>query len=73
MLQLCRKAAEIAEEQDDPQVAMRHIHAAVEEMFSAAHMQLLGNACRLEKLLLAALLLETRARGELSSRYTLVC
>ena len=48
------------------QVAMEHVNQAVEEMFSEAHMQLLANCCRLEKLLLACLLLELRARGQLS-------
>jgi len=43
---------------------MRHVDAAVQEMFSAVHMQLLARACRLDKLLLAALLLEMRASGE---------
>ena len=44
-------------------VIMRHVDVAVTEMFRAVHMQLLGNACRLEKLLLAALVIETRAAG----------
>ena len=43
---------------------MEHVNQAVEEMFSAAHMQLLANCCRLEKMLLACLLLELRARGQ---------
>lgn len=42
---------------------MGHVDAAVTEMFRAVHMQLLGNTCRLEKLLLAALVMETRATG----------
>ncbi len=42
--------------------------AAVQEMFSAVHMQLLARACRLDKLLLAALLLETRASGDRALR-----
>ena len=42
---------------------MGHVDAAVTEMFRAVHMQLLGNTCRLEKLLLAALIMETRATG----------
>lgn len=45
------------------QVGMRHINLAVEEMFSAAHMQTLLNCCPLEKLVLAALILETKAQG----------
>ena len=44
---------------------MRHINLAVEEMFNAAHMHLLFNCCRLDKLLLASLLLELRAKGML--------
>lgn len=43
---------------------MRHINLAVEEMFNAVHMQLLLNCCRMDKLLLASLLLELRAKGE---------
>ena len=43
---------------------MRHINLAVEEMFNAAHMQLLSNCCRMDKILLAALLLELRAKGK---------
>lgn len=43
---------------------MSHVDAAVTEMFRSAHMQLLGNACRLEKVFLAALVLETRATGD---------
>ena len=44
-------------------VTMAHVDLAVTEMFRAVHMQLLGNACRLEKILLAALVIETRATG----------
>jgi len=40
------------------------VDAAVQEMFSAVHMQLLARACRLDKLLLVALLLEMRASGD---------
>lgn len=43
---------------------MGHVDAAIREMFRAVHMQLLGNACRLEKILLAALVMETRATGD---------
>ena len=42
---------------------MAHVDLAVTEMFRAVHMQMLGNACRLEKILLAALVIETRATG----------
>ena len=44
-------------------VTMAHVDLAVTEMFRAVHIQLLGNACRLEKILLAALVIETRATG----------
>ena len=44
-------------------VTMSHVDLAVTEMFRAVHMQLLGNTCRLEKLVLAALVIETRATG----------
>jgi hypothetical protein len=47
---------------------MAHVDAAISEMFRAVHMQLLGNACRLEKLLMAALVLEMRATGTMCSR-----
>lgn len=42
---------------------MRHINLAVEDMFNTAHMQLLMNCCQLDKMLLASLLLELRAKG----------
>ena len=45
--------------------------AAVQEMFSAVHMQLLARACRLDKLLLVALLLEMRASGARALRSVL--
>lgn len=45
-------------------MVMGHVDAAIREMFRAVHMQLLGNACRLEKILLAALVIETRATGD---------
>lgn len=64
VLQLCRKASEACEEEGGHQVAMRHVQAAVEQMFSAAHVQLLENCCRTDKLLLSCLMLEMRARGE---------
>ncbi|KAK9830101.1 hypothetical protein WJX72_009780 [[Myrmecia] bisecta] len=44
-------------------VQMKHIDAAIREMFNATHMQLMVNCCMLEKALLAALLQETRAKG----------
>ena len=43
---------------------MSHVDAAMNEMFQATHMQLLRNCCRLEKLVLAAILLQGRAQGE---------
>ena len=42
---------------------MAHVDVAVTEMFRAVHMQLLGSCCRLEKLLLAALVIDMRASG----------
>ena len=42
---------------------MRHVNLAVEDMFSATHMRLLATCCRLDKMLLASLLLELRAKG----------
>ena len=47
-----------------------HVDEAVTEMFRAVHMQLLGNTCRLEKMLLAALVTETRATGKSASYLT---
>ena len=43
---------------------MRHVAAAISEMFHTGHMRLLREACRLEKLLLAAIYLETATRWE---------
>ena len=43
-----------------------HASAAVEETFDSLHMMLMCAAPRLEKLLLAGLLLETRFTGEWS-------
>lgn len=45
-------------------MVMGHVDAAIREMFRAVHMQLLGNCCRLEKIALAALVMETRATGD---------
>ena len=45
-------------------VKVAHTSAAVEETFDSLHMRLMCMAPRLEKLLLAALLLETRFTGE---------
>ncbi len=44
-------------------VTMRHVDGALEQMFGSMHIQLSQNACRLEKILLASLLLEIKARG----------
>lgn len=44
---------------------MAHIDQAIREMFGAVHMQLLGSCCQLDKLLLACLVMETNAQGEL--------
>ena len=55
---------------------MSHVDAAMNEMFQATHMQLLRNCCRLEKLVLAATLLEGRAQGErrtLLTALTMLC
>ncbi len=49
---------------------MSHVDEAVTEMFRAVHMQLLGNTCRLEKMLLAALVTETRATGKSAAHLT---
>ena len=46
-------------------VQMSHVDVAVQEMVRSCHMQLLGNCCRLEKVLLAGLVIETRATGQL--------
>lgn len=43
-------------------VQMKHVAAAIAEMFNTGHMKLLREACRLEKLLLAAIYLETVSR-----------
>lgn len=42
---------------------MSHVDEAINEMFQATHMQMMRNCCRLEKMLLAAILMESRARG----------
>ena len=44
---------------------MSHVDEAINEMFQATHMQMMRSCCRLEKVLLAAILLESRAKGEL--------
>ncbi|KAL4434835.1 hypothetical protein ABPG77_005362 [Micractinium sp. CCAP 211/92] len=94
-LELCRRAAEIAEErvrrqqrrQDEQQqqagsggdghasspaggqpqetgmVELRHVGAAIAEMFNTGHVKMLRESCRLERLLLAAVYLETNSSG----------
>ena len=62
-LELCRKAAEIAEREGAPSVRLPHVDGAVRVMFGAAHMQLLRTAGVLDKILLAALLMETKSTG----------
>lgn len=42
---------------------MSHVDEAINEMFQATHMQMMRSCCRLEKVLLAAILLESRAKG----------
>ncbi|KAL0033288.1 hypothetical protein WJX77_001908 [Trebouxia sp. C0004] len=44
-------------------VKMSHVDVAINEMFQATHMQMMRNCCRLEKMLLASVLMESRARG----------
>lgn len=45
-----------------PRTQMRHVGAAIAEMFSTGHVRLLREACRLERLLLGALYLELSSR-----------
>jgi hypothetical protein len=42
---------------------MRHVHAAIQEMFNTSHVIIMRTASRLDRLLLAALHLETRFSG----------
>ena len=42
---------------------MRHVGAAISEMFNTGHVQLMRTACRLERLLLACIHLETSSTG----------
>ena len=44
-------------------VKMSHVDDAINEMFQATHMQMMRNCCRLEKMLLASIHLECRAKG----------
>lgn len=45
-------------------VKMSHVDDAINEMFQATHMQMMRNCCRLEKVLLASILMESRAKGQ---------
>eukprot|EP00884_Botryococcus_braunii_P008272 jgi/Botrbrau1/17446/Bobra.0054s0035.1 len=47
---------------EGPCVNPRHVDAALAEMFGSIHIKMTQNACPLEKLLLACLLLETKSR-----------
>ena len=47
-------------------VKMSHVDDAINEMFQATHMQMMRNCCRLEKVLLASILMEARAKGQRS-------
>ncbi|KAK9805893.1 hypothetical protein WJX73_002145 [Symbiochloris irregularis] len=69
-LELCRKAAEVAQREGAPSVRLAHIDAAVRVMFGSAHMRLLRASPLLDKVLLAALLLETKATGRVDAVLT---
>lgn len=45
---------------------MSHVDDAINEMFQATHMQMMRNCCRLEKMLLASIHMESRAKGKTS-------
>ncbi|KAL3142669.1 hypothetical protein ABBQ38_002975 [Trebouxia sp. C0009 RCD-2024] len=78
-LELLRRAAEITEAntkqaaapattasnhtQASGMVKMSHVDDAINEMFQATHMQMMRNCCRLEKMLLASIHMESRAKG----------
>lgn len=53
-------------------VKMSHVDQAINEMFQATHMQMMRNCCRLEQILLAAILLESRSKGDTWRLYTLL-
>lgn len=48
-------------------VKMSHVDDAINEMFQATHMQMMRNCCRLEKMLLASIHMESRAKGQHST------
>ncbi|PRW61222.1 Origin recognition complex subunit 1 [Chlorella sorokiniana] len=52
-----------AEEPETGMVKMKHVAEAISEMFNTGHMKLLREGCRLDKLLLAAIYLETVSSG----------
>ena len=77
-LEICRRGAELREAQlfkegngahsDEPLcVKIQNINAAIQEMFKTPHVKMLEGASRLERLLLAALLLEGRYTGRLDA------
>ena len=43
---------------------MSHVDDAINEMFQATHMQMMRNCCRLERMLLASVHMESRAKGQ---------
>lgn len=45
-------------------VKMSHVDDAINEMFQATHMQMMRNCCRLDKMLLASIHMESRAKGQ---------
>lgn len=67
VLELCRRAAELAEsrggDKDAAKVLMNDIKDAQHEMFQSPHMRMLEAASRHDRIFLAALLMETRRSG----------
>ena len=45
-------------------VKMSHVDEAINEMFQATHMRMMRNCCRLDQILLASILLESRSKGK---------
>lgn len=63
-LEICRRAAELAEAAKAPSVGMDHVNAALEELFRSTAVQTLQRACSMhEQLMVASLLLEIRRQG----------
>lgn len=54
-------------------VKMSHVDDAINEMFQATHMQMMRNCCRLEKMLLASIHMESRAKGKPMHEFTMIC